>query len=132
MCVFCFFFFLFRVPVPVSGSGQFKLRRQGSELLLDGALSPPCQRMGAMVAFQCFDDFKRSFFKFDELSQSEINQMLMSFFWFCRNFDEVLSSFAEPLMENTPFSESCSSFYDEEHFKVSGCDCIRRTGLNNN
>uniref|UniRef100_A0AAQ5ZK67 acetyl-CoA carboxylase n=1 Tax=Amphiprion ocellaris TaxID=80972 RepID=A0AAQ5ZK67_AMPOC len=25
-----------------------------------GALSPPCQRMGAMVAFQCFDDFKRS------------------------------------------------------------------------
>ncbi|XP_005722276.1 acetyl-CoA carboxylase isoform X2 [Pundamilia nyererei] len=81
-----------RVPVPVSGSGQFKLRRQGSELLLDGALSPPCQRMGAMVAFQCFDDFKR-------------------------NFDEVLSSFAEPLMENTPFSESCSSFYDEEHFK---------------
>uniref|UniRef100_A0A3P8N7A8 acetyl-CoA carboxylase n=1 Tax=Astatotilapia calliptera TaxID=8154 RepID=A0A3P8N7A8_ASTCA len=81
-----------RVPVPVSGSGQFKLRRQGSELFLDGALSPPCQRMGAMVAFQCFDDFKR-------------------------NFDEVLSSFAEPLMENTPFSESCSSFYDEEHFK---------------
>lgn len=81
-----------RLPVPVSGSGQFKLRRQGSELLLDGALSPPCQRMGAMVAFQCFDDFKR-------------------------NFDEVLSSFAEPLMENTPFSESCSSFYDEEHFK---------------
>lgn len=71
------------------------------------------------------------FFGFDELSQSEINQMLMSFFWFCRNFDEVLSSFAEPLMENTPFSESCSSFYDEEHFKVSSCDCIRRTGLNN-
>lgn len=61
MVVVFFFGVFFRVPVPVSGSGQFKLRRQGSELLLDGALSPPCQRMGAMVAFQCFDDFKRSF-----------------------------------------------------------------------
>lgn len=50
---------MFRVPVPVSGSGQFKMRRQSSELFLEGALSPPCQRMGAMVAFQCFDDFKR-------------------------------------------------------------------------
>lgn len=50
----------FRIPVPVSGSGQFEMRRQSSELFLDGALSPPCQRMGAMVAFQCFDDFKRS------------------------------------------------------------------------
>lgn len=50
----------FRIPVPVSGPGQFEMRRQSSELFLDGALSPPCQRMGAMVAFQCFDDFKRS------------------------------------------------------------------------
>lgn len=50
----------FRIPVPVSGPGQFEMRRQSSELFLDGALSPPCQRMGAMVAFQCFEDFKRS------------------------------------------------------------------------
>lgn len=49
-----------RVPISVSGSGQFEMRRQSSELFLDGTLSPPCQRMGAMVAFQCFDDFKRS------------------------------------------------------------------------
>ncbi|XP_056232116.1 acetyl-CoA carboxylase isoform X2 [Seriola aureovittata] len=81
-----------RVPVPVNGSGQFKMRRQGSELFLEGALSPPCQRMGAMVAFQCFDDFKR-------------------------NFDEVLSSFAEPLLESAPFSESCSNLYEEENCK---------------
>ncbi|XP_018523999.1 acetyl-CoA carboxylase isoform X2 [Lates calcarifer] len=81
-----------RVPVPMNGSGQFKMRRQGSELFLEGAFSPPCQRMGAMVAFQCFDDFRR-------------------------NFDEVLSSFAEPLLESTPFSESCSSLYEEENFK---------------
>ncbi|XP_040011834.1 acetyl-CoA carboxylase isoform X1 [Xiphias gladius] len=81
-----------RVPVPMNGSGQFKMRRQGSELFLEGALSPPCQRMGAMVAFHCFDDFRR-------------------------NFDEVLSSFAEPLLESAPFSESCSSLYEEENFK---------------
>lgn len=40
-------------------------------------------------------------------------------FFFCRNFDEVLSSFAEPLLESAPFSESCSSLYEEENFKVS-------------
>uniref|UniRef100_A0A665XCE3 acetyl-CoA carboxylase n=1 Tax=Echeneis naucrates TaxID=173247 RepID=A0A665XCE3_ECHNA len=51
-----------RLPLPMNGSGQFKMRRQGSELFLEGALSPPCQRMGAMVAFQCFDDFRRFFF----------------------------------------------------------------------
>uniref|UniRef100_A0A7N9AQT6 acetyl-CoA carboxylase n=1 Tax=Mastacembelus armatus TaxID=205130 RepID=A0A7N9AQT6_9TELE len=67
-------------------------RRQGSELLLEGTFSPPCQRMGAMVAFQYFDDFRR-------------------------NFDEVLSSFAEPLMESSPFSESRTSLYEEENFK---------------
>eukprot|EP00066_Takifugu_rubripes_P024799 XP_011614065.1 PREDICTED: acetyl-CoA carboxylase 2 isoform X2 [Takifugu rubripes] len=81
-----------RIPVPVSGPGQFEMRRQSSELFLDGALSPPCQRMGAMVAFQCFDDFKR-------------------------NFDEVLSSFAEPLLESASFSDSCSGLYDKENFK---------------
>ncbi|XP_042276457.1 acetyl-CoA carboxylase isoform X2 [Thunnus maccoyii] len=81
-----------RVPVPVNGSSQFKMRRQSSDLFLEGALSPPCQRMGAMVAFQCFDDFKRK-------------------------FDEVLCSFAEPLLESSSFSESCSSLYDEENFK---------------
>uniref|UniRef100_A0A672JIW7 acetyl-CoA carboxylase n=1 Tax=Salarias fasciatus TaxID=181472 RepID=A0A672JIW7_SALFA len=81
-----------RLPVPVCASGQHKIRRHGSELFLEGALSPPCQRLGAMVAFQCFDDFKR-------------------------DFDEVLSSFAEPLLESSPFSESCSGLYEEESFK---------------
>uniref|UniRef100_H3DEN7 acetyl-CoA carboxylase n=1 Tax=Tetraodon nigroviridis TaxID=99883 RepID=H3DEN7_TETNG len=81
-----------RIPIPVSGSGQFEMRRRSSELFLEGALSPPCQRMGAMVAFQCFDDFKR-------------------------NFDEVLCSFAEPLSDSALFSDSCSGLYDEENFK---------------
>ncbi|XP_051924733.1 acetyl-CoA carboxylase isoform X2 [Hippocampus zosterae] len=84
-----------RVPVPVNASGQLKMRRQSSDLFLEGALSPPCQRMGAMVAFQCFDDFKR-------------------------NFDEILCSFAEPLLENQTFLESCSSFYEEDNFKNTG------------
>lgn len=38
--------------------------------------------------------------------------------FFCRNFDEVLSSFAEPLLESASFSDSCSNLYDEENFKV--------------
>lgn len=42
----------------------------------------------------------------------------MCVIFFCRNFDEVLSSFAEPLLESAPFSESCSSLYEEENFKV--------------
>uniref|UniRef100_A0A8C2XIL4 acetyl-CoA carboxylase n=1 Tax=Cyclopterus lumpus TaxID=8103 RepID=A0A8C2XIL4_CYCLU len=79
----------FRVPVPVSGSSRFKMRRESSELFLEGAFSPPCQRMGAMVAFHCFDDFKRSLFKLDYDSFSPL----------------------------TPFSESHSSLFEEEDFK---------------
>ncbi|CAB1321598.1 unnamed protein product [Coregonus sp. 'balchen'] len=81
-----------RLAMQVNSVGQFEMRRQGSELFLDGALSPPCQRMGAMVAFQCFEDFKR-------------------------NFDEVISSFADPLQESPLFPESCSSLYEEDNCK---------------
>lgn len=45
------------------------------------------------------------------------------FFFFCRNFDEVLSSFVEPLLESTSFSESCSGLYEEENFKVRAGLC---------
>ncbi|XP_062873532.1 acetyl-CoA carboxylase 2 isoform X2 [Trichomycterus rosablanca] len=92
----CAVHFQFMLPsshpnrLPVSSSGQFEsMRRQGSELFLEGALSPPCQRMGAMVAFHCFDDFKRC-------------------------FDEVISCFAEPLCESPLFPETV---YDEESIK---------------
>uniref|UniRef100_A0A674A5U6 Acetyl-CoA carboxylase beta n=1 Tax=Salmo trutta TaxID=8032 RepID=A0A674A5U6_SALTR len=81
-----------RLAMPVNSVGQFEMRRQGSELFLDGAFSPPCQRMGAMVAFQCFEDFKR-------------------------NFDEVISSFADPLLESPLFPEACSSLYEEDNCK---------------
>lgn len=83
-----------RVPISVGSLGQLKIRRQSSELFLEGTPSPPCQRMGAMVALHCFDDFKR-------------------------NFDEILSSFADSFLENASFLESCSSLYEEENFRNS-------------
>ncbi|KAG7274690.1 hypothetical protein CRUP_021131 [Coryphaenoides rupestris] len=62
------------------------------ELFLEGALSPPCQRMGAMVAFHCFEDFKR-------------------------NIDEIISSFSNSFMESPLFLETCSSLYDDDSCK---------------
>ncbi|XP_051514882.1 acetyl-CoA carboxylase 2-like isoform X2 [Myxocyprinus asiaticus] len=82
-----------RVSVPMNGLGEFEsMCRQGSDHFLEGALSPPCQRMGAMVAFHSFDHFKRC-------------------------FDEVIFRFADPLCESSLFSEACSSFCDEENCK---------------
>ncbi|KAL1273892.1 hypothetical protein QQF64_026706, partial [Cirrhinus molitorella] len=82
-----------RLSVPVNDSGEFQtMRRQGSELFLEGALSPPCQRMGAMVAFHSFDHFKRC-------------------------FDEVICRFADPLCESSLFSDGCSNFCDGESCK---------------
>ncbi|XP_066509285.1 acetyl-CoA carboxylase-like isoform X2 [Hoplias malabaricus] len=82
-----------RLSLAVSSSDQFEtMQRQGSELFLEGSLSPPCQRMGAMVAFQCFDDFKRC-------------------------FDEVIACFADPLSESPQFSDSVSCLFDEENNK---------------
>lgn len=77
-----------RLPIPVSSSSQFSMRRQSSEIFLEGSLSPPCQRMGAMVALQCFDDFRR-------------------------NFDEILLSFADSFLENASFLESCCHLYED-------------------
>nr|XP_015221745.1 PREDICTED: acetyl-CoA carboxylase 2 isoform X3 [Lepisosteus oculatus] len=82
-----------RMSLPVS-AGQFEMNRQGSDLFMEGGLSPPCQRMGAMVAFQCFEDFER-------------------------NFDEVISCFADPVLESPLFTEARSTLYDEENGKQS-------------
>uniref|UniRef100_A0A671LRB0 acetyl-CoA carboxylase n=1 Tax=Sinocyclocheilus anshuiensis TaxID=1608454 RepID=A0A671LRB0_9TELE len=62
------------------------------ELFLEGALSPPCQRMGAMVAFHSFEHFKRC-------------------------FDEVICRFVDPLCESSLFSDGCSTFCDGESCK---------------
>lgn len=82
-----------RLSLPVNDSGEFPaMRRQGSELFLEGALSPPCQRMGAMVAFHSFDHFKRC-------------------------FDEVICRFVDPLCESSLFFDGCSTFCDGESCK---------------
>ncbi|XP_056313479.1 acetyl-CoA carboxylase isoform X2 [Danio aesculapii] len=81
------------LTLPVNDSGEFPaMRRQGSELFLEGALSPPCQRMGAMVAFHSFDHFKRC-------------------------FDEVICRFVDPLCESSLFFDGCSTFCDGESCK---------------
>uniref|UniRef100_A0A670ZXV3 acetyl-CoA carboxylase n=1 Tax=Pseudonaja textilis TaxID=8673 RepID=A0A670ZXV3_PSETE len=80
-----------RMSVPVSISNP-DLARHSTELFMDSGFSPLCQRMGAMVAFDRFEDFTR-------------------------NFDEVISCFAEPPMESPLFSEVRSTFYDEDDNK---------------
>ncbi|XP_058014157.1 acetyl-CoA carboxylase 2 isoform X1 [Ahaetulla prasina] len=80
---------LSRMSVPVSISNP-DLARHSTELFMDSGFSPLCQRMGAMVAFDRFDDF-------------------------IRNFDEVISCFAE--QESPLFSEVRSTFYDEDDNK---------------
>uniref|UniRef100_A0A670ZYG8 acetyl-CoA carboxylase n=1 Tax=Pseudonaja textilis TaxID=8673 RepID=A0A670ZYG8_PSETE len=82
---------LSRMSVPVSISNP-DLARHSTELFMDSGFSPLCQRMGAMVAFDRFEDFTR-------------------------NFDEVISCFAEPPMESPLFSEVRSTFYDEDDNK---------------
>ncbi|XP_070619443.1 LOW QUALITY PROTEIN: acetyl-CoA carboxylase 2 [Erythrolamprus reginae] len=78
-----------RMSVPVSISNP-DLARHSTELFMDSGFSPLCQRMGAMVAFDRFQDFTR-------------------------NFDEVISCFAE--QESPLFTEVRSTFYDEDDNK---------------
>uniref|UniRef100_A0A8C4K8Q1 acetyl-CoA carboxylase n=1 Tax=Dromaius novaehollandiae TaxID=8790 RepID=A0A8C4K8Q1_DRONO len=81
-----------RMSVPVSISNP-DLARHSTELFMDSGFSPLSQRMGAMVAFDRFEDFTR-------------------------NFDEVISCFADPPLENSLFSEARATIYDEEDAKV--------------
>ncbi|XP_053325093.1 acetyl-CoA carboxylase 2 isoform X2 [Spea bombifrons] len=80
-----------RMSLPVSAT-HLELNRQSSELFMDSGFSPLCQRMGVMVAFDKFEDFTR-------------------------NFDEVISCFADPPLDSPLFSEARSTFYDEEDNK---------------
>ncbi|XP_019394384.1 PREDICTED: acetyl-CoA carboxylase 2 isoform X3 [Crocodylus porosus] len=82
---------LSRMSVPVSISNP-DLARHSTELFMDSGFSPLCQRMGAMVAFNRFEDFTR-------------------------NFDEVISSFADPPSESPLFSEVQATLYDDEDNK---------------
>ncbi|XP_061459332.1 acetyl-CoA carboxylase 2 isoform X2 [Rhineura floridana] len=81
-----------RMSVPLSISNP-DLARHSTELFMDSGFSPLCQRMGAMVAFDRFGDFTR-------------------------NFDEVISCFADPSPSESPlFSEVRATLYDEEDNK---------------
>ncbi|NXA37356.1 ACACB carboxylase, partial [Eudromia elegans] len=80
-----------RMSVPVSISNP-DLARHSTELFMDSGFSPPSQRMGAIVAFDRFEDFTR-------------------------NFDEVISCFADPPLESSLFSEARATVYDEEDAK---------------
>ncbi|XP_009995147.1 PREDICTED: acetyl-CoA carboxylase 2 [Chaetura pelagica] len=80
-----------RLSVPVSISNP-DLVRHSTELFMDSGFSPLSQRMGAMVAFNKFEDFTR-------------------------NFDEVISCFANPPSESALFSEARATVYEEEDAK---------------
>ncbi|NXJ91407.1 ACACB carboxylase, partial [Corythaixoides concolor] len=77
-----------RMSVPISISNP-DLARHSTELFMDSGFSPMSQRMGAMVAFDRFEDFTR-------------------------NFDEVISCFADPPSESMLFSEARATIYEEE------------------
>ncbi|POI25981.1 hypothetical protein CIB84_010270 [Bambusicola thoracicus] len=80
-----------RMSVPISISNP-DLARHSTELFMDSGFSPLSQRMGAMVAFNKFEDFTR-------------------------NFDEVISCFADPPLESSLFSEARATIYGEEDAK---------------
>uniref|UniRef100_A0A452TGM5 Acetyl-CoA carboxylase 1 n=1 Tax=Ursus maritimus TaxID=29073 RepID=A0A452TGM5_URSMA len=80
-----------RMAVPISVTNP-DLLRHSTELFMDSGFSPLCQRMGAMVAFRRFEDF-------------------------IRNFDEVISCFANVPREAPLFGKACTSLYCEEDSK---------------
>ncbi|XP_076778578.1 acetyl-CoA carboxylase 2 isoform X2 [Arvicanthis niloticus] len=80
-----------RMAVPISVSNP-DLLRHSTELFMDSGFSPLCQRMGAMVAFRRFEEFTR-------------------------NFDEVISCFANIPTDTPLFSKACTSLYSEDDGK---------------
>ncbi|XP_040859615.1 acetyl-CoA carboxylase 2 isoform X2 [Ochotona curzoniae] len=80
-----------RMALPVSMSNP-DLLRHSTELFMDNGFSPLCQRMGAMVAFRRFEDFTR-------------------------NFDEVISCFANMPKDTPLFSKASNSLYPEDDGK---------------
>ncbi|KAK2501552.1 hypothetical protein MC885_004992 [Smutsia gigantea] len=79
------------MAVPISITNP-DLLRHSTELFMDSGFSPLCQRMGVMVAFQRFEDFTR-------------------------NFDEVISCFANMPRDIPLFSKAHTSLYSEDDRK---------------
>lgn len=88
------------MPISVSNPD---LLRHSTELFMDSGFSPLCQRMGAMVAFRRFEEFTR-------------------------NFDEVISCFANVPVDTPLFSKPCTSLYSEEDSKVSPMGSVVEEG----
>ncbi|XP_039937254.1 acetyl-CoA carboxylase 2 isoform X1 [Hirundo rustica] len=80
-----------RISVPISISNP-DLARHSTELFMDSGFCPTSQRMGVMVAFRRFEDFTR-------------------------NFDEVISCFANSPSDSGLLSEAHATTYDEEDTK---------------
>ncbi|XP_066116448.1 acetyl-CoA carboxylase 2 isoform X1 [Saccopteryx bilineata] len=80
-----------RMAMPISVTNP-DLLRHSTELFMDSGFSPLCQRMGAMVAFRRFEEFTR-------------------------NFDEVISCFANVPRDSSLFGKSQTSMYCEEDIK---------------
>ncbi|ERE74638.1 acetyl-CoA carboxylase 2-like protein [Cricetulus griseus] len=77
-----------RMAIPISISNP-DLLRHSTELFMDSGFSPLCQRMGAMVAFRRFEEFTR-------------------------NFDEVISCFANMPTDAPLFSKARTSLYSDD------------------
>ncbi|KAB1255557.1 Acetyl-CoA carboxylase 2 [Camelus dromedarius] len=80
-----------RMAAPISVTNP-ELLRHSTELFMDSGFSPLCQRMGAMVAFQRFEDFTR-------------------------NFDEVISCFANVPKDTPLFSKARTTLFSEDDSK---------------
>nr|XP_048305885.1 acetyl-CoA carboxylase 2 isoform X1 [Myodes glareolus]XP_048305892.1 acetyl-CoA carboxylase 2 isoform X1 [Myodes glareolus]XP_048305901.1 acetyl-CoA carboxylase 2 isoform X1 [Myodes glareolus]XP_048305910.1 acetyl-CoA carboxylase 2 isoform X1 [Myodes glareolus] len=77
-----------RMAMPVTISNP-DLLRHSTELFMDSGFSPLCQRMGAMVAFRKFEEFTR-------------------------NFDDVISCFANVPKDTPLFRKACTSLYEDD------------------
>ncbi|XP_039717703.1 acetyl-CoA carboxylase 2 isoform X1 [Pteropus medius] len=80
-----------RIAMPINVTNP-DLLRHSTELFMDSGFSPLCQRLGAMVAFRRFEEFTR-------------------------NFDEVISCFANVLTDTPIFSKAQTSLYSEDDGK---------------
>ncbi|XP_073646316.1 acetyl-CoA carboxylase 2 isoform X4 [Tursiops truncatus] len=89
-----------RMAVPISITNP-ELLRHSTELFMDSGFSPKSQRMGAMVAFQRFEDFTSP----PSLPRAP------------RNFDEVISCFANVPKDVPLFSKARTSLYSEDDSK---------------
>ncbi|XP_051888522.1 acetyl-CoA carboxylase 2 isoform X1 [Pristis pectinata] len=78
---------IFRMCVP-----HYELNQQSNDPFMTSIQTSLCQRMGVMVAFETFDDF-------------------------VKNFEEVIACFADPSLDSPLFSETRSTFFDQEDNK---------------